>query len=331
MNAHDARASQNADDDGRRRARDALPQVVAGAPVESLIHRMFDERFARGPQQNGQAEFVSESIESVDELEVLFGGLAEPDAGVEDDPLPPRPATERFLDRPSQSADHFCEDVVDWRLLMHHSGRAARMHQNQRGARLRRDLGHGGVEPESADVVDDLSPRSKRGPRDLTLSRVDGDRNSQPAPQRFDHGHYAAYLFFGAYRLRSGPGRFAANIQNVRALGLDLEGAGDRALEIGVLPAVREGIGRHIERAHHLDARFEFECRTDQFHCGLNEGSGEWGVGSGPKRFSDSPFPTTYSPLPFFTRITSSPRRALINSAAGRRQSAISQKPALPG
>ena len=46
MDAHNARAPQNADDDGRRRARDALAQVVAGAPGERLIHRMFDERFA---------------------------------------------------------------------------------------------------------------------------------------------------------------------------------------------------------------------------------------------------------------------------------------------
>src|SRR5262245_24780694 len=206
MNAHNTRATQNADDDGRRRARDALAQVVAGASGERLIHHMFYERFARSPEQNGQAEFGHDAIEPVDQLEVLFRSLAEPDAGIEDDPLPPRPATERLLNRPPQSADHFGEDVLDGRLLMHHPWRAARMHQHQRGACLRRDLGHGGIEPESADVVDDLRPGLKRGPRDLAFRSVDGDRDPQSTAQRSYHGYHAVHLFFGAYRLRPGSG-----------------------------------------------------------------------------------------------------------------------------
>src|SRR5262245_46919407 len=228
MNAHNARAPQNADDNGRSRAREALAQVVAGAGGERLIHHMFDERFSRSSEQHRQAEFGHDAIEPVDQLEVLFRGLAEPDAGIEDDPPPPRPATERLLNRPLQSADHFGEDVLDGRLLMHHPWRAARMHQHQRGAGLRRDLGYGGVESESADLVDDLRPGLKRGPRDLTFRSVDGDRNPQPAAQRSDHGYHAVHLFFGAYRLRPGSGRFAADVQNVRAFGFDLESAGDR-------------------------------------------------------------------------------------------------------
>src|SRR5262245_29334192 len=228
MNAHNVRAAQNADDDGRRRARDALAQIVAGAAGERLIHYMFDERFARSSEQHGQSEFGYDAIEPVDQLEVLFRGLAEPDAGIEDNPLPPRPATERLLNRPPQSTDHFGEDVVDGRLLMHHPRRAARMHQNQRGAGLRRDLGYGGIEPEPADVVDNLRPGLKRGPRDLALRRVNGDRNPQPAAQRSDHRYHAIHLLFGAYRLRPGSGRFAADVQDVRAFGFDLESAGDR-------------------------------------------------------------------------------------------------------
>src|SRR5262249_33684650 len=107
MNAHNARAAQNADDDGRRRARDALAHIVAGAAGARFIHHMFDERFAQSSEKHWQAEFGHDAIEPDDQLEVLFRGLADPDAGIEDDPLPPRPATERLLNRPPQSADHF--------------------------------------------------------------------------------------------------------------------------------------------------------------------------------------------------------------------------------
>src|SRR5262249_57113799 len=97
MNAHNTRASQNADDDGRRRARDAFSEVVAGDPGEFLIKRAFNERFARGSEQNGQIEFGHDAIELVDQLQVLFRSLPETDAGIQNYPLPRRSAADRLL------------------------------------------------------------------------------------------------------------------------------------------------------------------------------------------------------------------------------------------
>src|SRR5215510_2487905 len=98
MNAHDARASQNADCDGRRRPREALAPIVARAFEKRLVQRPFDEGFARGSEQDGQAEFGDDAIKIVDQSQVLFGTLAEPDAGIEDDLRMPRAATERLFD-----------------------------------------------------------------------------------------------------------------------------------------------------------------------------------------------------------------------------------------
>src|SRR5262249_26286115 len=124
------------------------------APAESALSiTCLMKDFREVPSNTGRPNSVTMRSNLSINWRFCSGVLPNPTPGSGMIRSPPRPATKRLLNRPPQSADHFGEDVLDGLLLMHHPWRAARMHQHQRGAGLRRDLGHGGIEPESADVV----------------------------------------------------------------------------------------------------------------------------------------------------------------------------------
>ena len=52
------------------------------------------------------------------------------------------------------------------------------------------------------------------------------------------------------HRVRPRPGRLAADVEHVGALGDERDAAGDRCPGIEVLAAVRERVGRHVDHAH---------------------------------------------------------------------------------
>ena len=119
----------------------------------------------------------------------------------------------------------------------------------------RDDLRHLWIAAESGDVVDELRAELERAARDLGLRGVDRDRR---AVQRLEDGHDAAQLLVDGDALGAGPRRLAADVEDRSALveHPPARCGGSRRLEVDA--AVREGVGRDVDDAHHGRPRESF-------------------------------------------------------------------------
>src|SRR5919197_600005 len=68
--------------------------------------------------------------------------------------------------------------------------------------------------------------------------------------ERLEDGADAAQLLLGRHRRRAGPGRLAADVEDVGAGRRQLEPVRDRPLGAEEEPAVRERVGGHVDDAH---------------------------------------------------------------------------------
>ena len=87
----------------------------------------------------------------------------------------------------------------------------------------------------------------QRGGRDIRLVGVDRDRNPQPSGERFDDRHDARALHVRGDRLRAGPRRLAADVDDVRAVALELQRRVDRVRDAATAPALGERIRRDVQ------------------------------------------------------------------------------------
>ena len=83
------------------------------------------------------------------------------------------------------------------------------------------------------------------------LARVDRDRHGDLRRQPLDHRQHAAQLFVGVDRLGIRPRAFAADVEQVGAVGDQLQCMLDGRIGVEKLPAVGKAVGRDIDDAHH--------------------------------------------------------------------------------
>ena len=175
--------------------------------------------------------------------------LPKPDAGIDDELLA------RESGRLGR-ANVRCERVEDVearvdvaRLPLHRLRRPP--HVNEHGPRTMPGDDRAGpaVVAERADVVHDAGAGRERGVHHRGAAGVDGNENPGPG-ERAHHRQHPAHLLFLAWRPRTGAGRFAAHVDDVRA-GLGHGSAvRDRIPLGGMVAAVGEAVGRHVEDAH---------------------------------------------------------------------------------
>ena len=64
------------------------------------------------------------------------------------------------------------------------------------------------------------------------------------------HGHHARGFLLGSNGRMAGARRLATHVNDVSAVVKHLHGTRNSCLDVEVLPAVREGVGRYVEDAH---------------------------------------------------------------------------------
>jgi hypothetical protein len=110
---------------------------------------------------------------------------------------------------------------------------------------------------ERRNIVDDLCPGIERGASHFRFRRVHGDHNTRQFSQSFDDRDDALQLLCRAHHFAARPRRFAADVDDVRALRQHFLGMREGTFEIAKLPAVTETIRRDVQDAHHKRALAE--------------------------------------------------------------------------
>jgi hypothetical protein len=122
------------------------------------------------------------------------------------------------------------------------------VHEHQRRAGARRELGQRRV-AQPADVVEHHRPGLQGGARDLRLPRVDRDADAlgrEALDQRDDAGGLVA----GRGGRGVGDARLGADVDEVGALGDELQPALELALERVQAHGVRERVGTGVDDPH---------------------------------------------------------------------------------
>jgi hypothetical protein len=123
------------------------------------------------------------------------------------------------------------------------------VHEAEVRARVCDDAGELRVAAQGRDIVDEHGTELDRAARDLSLGGVDRDRHG--SCEALEHRHDAAQLLVERDRLRPGPRRLTADVDDGRALGRHAPGRRDRILSAVVEAAVRERVRRHVHDPHH--------------------------------------------------------------------------------
>ncbi len=195
-----------------------------GAPV-SFPMKLLRE----GPTRSGRPRARSSPIRARSST-LCSAVFANPSPGSRITASGRMPAAAARASAPRSSARDLRHDVAVDRPRLHVGGRAARVHEHDRGAR-------GGDGPaelrvgEAGHVVHEVGARVERRARHRALPRVDGDREREAArPERLDHRDHAAELLLDRDRRRAGTGGLAAHVHEVGALLGEPEGVGHRGV-----------------------------------------------------------------------------------------------------
>lgn len=129
---------------------------------------------------------------------------------------------------------------------MHGFKGPARMHQDQPGSSIGRDIRKLRFPAKTRDVVHDLGPGLDRSPRNLSLCGVDRNRNVKPLSKILDHWNDTLNLRHRRDRLASRTRRFSADIDDIGPFGDHPFCMFGRGLAGGKAAAIREAVGRYV-------------------------------------------------------------------------------------
>ncbi len=121
-----------------------------------------------------------------------------------------------------------------------------------------------GIAGKRRHIVDDFRPQFDGGLRDGGFRGVDRNWYRNLSAYRFDDRQHAVEFFLLAHRLRTRPGAFAADIDQIGAVGDQLGRMLNGGGRIEKVAAVGEAIRRHVDDAHQQRPAREFK----QCACG---------------------------------------------------------------
>ena len=136
------------------------------------------------------------------------------------------------------------------------------VHDDNRQARLRRDLGHLArlfLVLQTPDVVEHMAARLRGLARRLCLERIDRDRHRTLLEHRFEERHQSLDLLLRWHGLEARAARLCADVDDVRAILHHLFHVAQGLVMRIPLAAIREGIRCHIEHTHDERALAEFQ------------------------------------------------------------------------
>jgi len=161
---------------------------------------------------------------------------------------------ERAGDARAKEIAHLGEQVVVMRRLLHALRLPLHVHDTERAIAVA-DRRQAVRIAKAFDVIDHVRAGRQRLAHHERPAGVDRQWLAAIA-QRIDHRHHAIEFFFGRDRRRAGSGRFAADIDDVDAVGDHLLRMRQRQLERIEAATIGEGIGRDVQDAHHQRTEF---------------------------------------------------------------------------
>ena len=154
------------------------------------------------------------------------------------------------------------DDIVVVRVVLHRPRAAEHVHQAAVGAAVGDDAGHLGVAPQRGHVVDEGGAGGRarlRRPAAFEVSIESRARLPVRASPSITGSTRRSSL--GVHGLGARTRRLAADVEDRRALCLELEAVGDRRRGIEVQAPVGERVGRDVDDAHHAKGPRGFEPR----------------------------------------------------------------------
>jgi hypothetical protein len=149
--------------------------------------------------------------------EVVFQGLAESEAGVNHDAPLLDPAHLAREDALREEGMHLAHHIVVVRRLLHHARLALHVHQDHDRTRSSRSIKRA-IELKRPDVVDHAGARGQRRAHHLGLGCIDRNRQGGFTREALDHGHDTLQFLVDRHFTRTGPGRFAPDVEPIGTL-----------------------------------------------------------------------------------------------------------------
>jgi hypothetical protein len=211
--------------------------------------RLRQERLAGGPHQDGilQLRQIGQASQN---FRILLFALSKTQAGVDDNRKPVHTGASGAADGGVEIFRDGQHDIRDGTQLAPSLRCAAHVVENQAGIVLNDSLCQQRIPREAAGVVDDFSAMLNGQFRHFGFVGVHRNWNAECAFQTLQHRNQAANLFRGRNARAAGFGGFSADIDDICALFLKLDRAGEGAVGVKIEPAIGERIGRDVEDAH---------------------------------------------------------------------------------
>ena len=198
-----------------------------------------EEALARGAEHDRPPE-LPQPREPAQQRQVVSDGLAEADAGVDQDLLLGDAVLRREHHALLEEGADVVDDVVVVRLPLHRLRFALHVHEDHRTAGVGDDVDHLRIHPESAHVVDDRDAGRESPPRDFGLVRVDGQHSRGLGPQPLDDREDARQFVFELDSVGAGARGLAADVDDRGAVARHGGALRDRRLELREAASVRE-------------------------------------------------------------------------------------------
>ncbi|PQM49404.1 hypothetical protein C1Y40_00372 [Mycobacterium talmoniae] len=186
---------------------------------------------------------------------IVLAGLGEAQAGIDHQLGRVDAGGDRLIDAGQQfRADLGHHVTVVRNPVRIRGGHRPPMHQHPRHTRLRDQRGHRRVGAATGYVVDDLGAAAQRRLGDTGMHGVDADGNAL-GDKRFHYRQDARCLHRRVDADRAGPGGFAADVDDRRALGGQRQAMVDGTLDIQIASTVRERVIGDVHHPHDLHSR----------------------------------------------------------------------------
>ena len=200
----------------RSKAATAAPtEAASDATGRRLAHGPGERRLPREPHQHGASQ-RDDPVEPADELEILVGGLAEADPGVEPDALLVDARGHGRAEALVEERRDLVDDVLVPGRVLHRRRVALHVHQADVDTRVGDDARELRVASECRDVVHHRRAERDRPAGNFGARGVDRDRE---AGEELEHRHDPPQLLRLAHGLCSGACRLAADVDERRAFG----------------------------------------------------------------------------------------------------------------
>ena len=180
--------------------------------------------------------------------------LPEADARIEYHLVSGNAGRVQFFQPLSEKITHLTHHIGVNRMMLHGGRQALGMHGHITGTILGHGLPHGvrtaGLALEGGDVIDDACSGGQGGPGHGRFHGINGNGHGGLGRQSRNQRHDACQFIRFRDRLRSRPGGFAADVENLCALGDQFQPVADGGGGIGKQSAIGKGIGRDVDDAH---------------------------------------------------------------------------------